>query len=132
LSIKIYKKVGKKLPRVIITSLIFALFLILLGDFIEKDFLGIIISALGFLIILSIRDPLQNYMKTVLLNKCRPIYHEQAIIYFNTFRKIGNFIISGIITLILLKFKLEYAITFLLIGAVSSVVLIRKMYSLVK
>lgn len=132
LFIKVCKKIGKETPRVIITSLIFALFLILLGDFIKKDFIGIIIMTLGFLIILSLRDPLQNYMRTVLLNKCRPIYHEQAVIYFNTFRKIGNFVISGIITLILLKFKLEYVILFLLIGAVISVTLIRKMYNLVK
>lgn len=132
LFMKTYKKLNKKVPRIMVTSLIFSLFCILLGGSINYGFIGVIITAGGFLILLGIRDPYQNYMRTVLLNKCRPIYHDQAILYFEEFRKISNFLISAIITGILLKFDLIYALTFLLILVVFSTVLVRKMYDLVK
>lgn len=130
LFIRIYKKIGKKVPKVIVSLLIFSLFLVLLGGYINKGLLGIGITALGFFIFLGIRDPFQNYMRTTLLNRCRETHHEQAILYFNIFRKLGNFIISMIITCILLKLQLEYAILFLLITAVLSTILVRKINDL--
>ncbi|MCI8347231.1 MAG: hypothetical protein HFJ12_04715 [Bacilli bacterium] len=129
--IKVYKKLGNKVPQLIITLLIIALFLVLLGGIIHKNFVGIIITSIGFLIFLGIRDPLQNYMRTILLDRCKSKYHEQAILYFNIFRKLGNLIISMIITGILLKLELEYALLFLLITAVSSTILVKKVKKLV-
>lgn len=132
LFMKTYKKLNKEVPRIMVTLLIFSIFLILFGGAIKKGFIGIILTSLGFLILLGIRDPYQNYMRTMLLNKCRAIYHDQAIVYFEEFRKISNFFISTMITLILLKFELVYALTFLLVIVVISTVLVRRMYDLVK
>ena len=129
---KIYEKIKDKLPLIVNTLLIIAFILVLLGNLIGRGYIGISIMSIGFFIFLGLRDPLENYCRTILLNHCREKNHEKAIFYFTIFRKLGSLIVSMIVTCILLKFHIEYAIFFLFLVAVFNLYLIKKVYQLVR
>lgn len=129
---KIYEKINDKLPLIVNTLLIIAFILVLLGNLIGRGYIGISIMSIGFFIFLGLRDPLENYCRTILLNHCREKNHEKAIFYFTISRKLGSLIVSMIVTCILLKFHIEYAIFFLFLVAVFNLYLIKKVYQLVR
>ena len=87
--------------------------------------------SIGFFIFLGSRDPFDNYIKTLLLNNCSEQFHELAITYLTLSRKIGNFLISCIITLLLLKVDMLYIMIFLLIISIFNILIIKKIYSLI-
>lgn len=127
---KFYSKLESRLPVIINLLLILSYILILIGNFINGGFLGILIMMLGFSIFLMLRDPIENYSKTILLNNCCEVYHEQVMFYFILFRRIFNFIISLLISSILLKFDLIFVTSFLLFISICSIYLVRKIYCL--
>ena len=96
-------------------SLLISLLLILFGDLYRHGFVGIILVALGFVILLLLRDPTQNYSKTLLLNRSPEKHHKKLSMYFFLIRKLVNFTFNLIVSLILLKLDLKYAIMFLII-----------------
>lgn len=127
---KIINKLKDKVLYVVNSSLVLAFGLIIVGTIFNKSMVGIIIVALGFFIFLAVRDPLLNYTKTILLNSCETKYHEKAITYLTLFNKIGKFAISTIISLLLLKLNIIYAIWFMLVIAVIDVILTHKIFKL--
>ena len=88
--------------------------------------------ALGFFVFLGVRDLFSNYMKTLLLNTCNDEYHEQAITYLTVSRMTGKFLISTLITLILLKLDMLYIMIFLLMISTFNILIIKKIYKLVE
>lgn len=68
LFLKIFKILKNKMSIILNVSLLISLSLILFGDLYRHGFVGIILVALGFVILLLLRDPTQNYSKTLLLN----------------------------------------------------------------
>lgn len=127
---KFYDRLENQLPVIINGLLILSYLFILIGDFIHRGFLGISIMILGFTIFLILRDPIENYSKTILLNYCNEEYHEQIMVYFVLFRRIFNFVISLLITCILLKFHIKFVIVFLLFISICSIYLVRTIYCL--
>lgn len=109
-------------------ALIIAFICIILGSLMNFKFIGICFMALGFFVFLGTRDLFANYMKTVLLNNCNEEYHEQAITYLTLSRKAGKFIISGLITLLLLKIDMLYIMMLLLLIATLNIFIIKKIY----
>lgn len=127
---KIINEMNGKVLYFVNSLLVLAFVLIILGDALSKNMFGIIIVALGFFIFLAIRDPLLNYTKTILLNSCETKYHEKAMVYLTLSNKIGKFIISTGISLLLLKVNIIYAIWFMLIVAIIDVIITHKIYKL--
>lgn len=125
---KFYFRLESKLTIVICSLLIFSYILILVGNFIDREFLGIFIIMLGFTIFLILRDPIENYSKMILFNNCYEEYHEQVMVYFVLFRRFFNFIISLLISSVLLKFDLMFVILVLLFISICCIYLVRKIY----
>lgn len=128
--LKVYDKLKDKIIYLIGFSLIFAFVLLLLGNIIGKGMIGIIIMGIGFMIFLAIRDPFENYMRTILLENCAEKFHDISIVYIALSRKIGNLILSGAISVILLTKSYEYVMIFLMILSIIYIGLIRKILSI--
>lgn len=130
---KIYKKFKNKALYLINTLLIIALILIILGNFVRMKTYGIIVMTIGFCIFLALRDPVENFINTQLLNNSDSNKHEQIITYFRLARQMGKFVISSLITLILIKVDLVYAMIFLLVISILIItVIVRKLSFLLK
>lgn len=128
---KIISKLKDKVLYLVNSSLFLAFGLIIIGNIFNKNIVGIIIVAIGFFIFLAVRDPLLNYTKTILLNSCETKYHEKAITYLTLSNKVGKFVISTGISLLLLKVNIIYAIWFMLIIAVIDVIITHKIFKLI-
>ena len=112
---KIYNKVKNNLSIILNVLLIISLCLILLGDFIRNVFIGIVIVSLGFFILLLLRDPTENYGRTILFDNTPRTFHDELSLYYSVSRKIGKFFISLIISIILFDLDLKYVFIFLLV-----------------
>lgn len=123
---------NKKLLDSIDYSLIMAFVLIIIGNLLKVKVLSIILMAMGFFIFLAVRDPFENYMKTLLLNNCDEQFHEQAITYLTLARRTGNFVISTLITLLLLQIDMLYIMIFLLLISIFNILIIKRIYRLVE
>lgn len=122
------KKILYKTGYILIVAFIF----IILGSLLKFKNIGIILMALGYFVFLGVRDLFQNYIKTLLLNSCKERYHEQAITYLTLSRRIGKFLISTLITLLLMKIDMLYIMILLLAISIFSILIIKKLYKLIE
>lgn len=129
---KIIAKMKDKVLYLVNSLLAVAFGLIIVGNIMNNNMTGIVIVAIGFFIFLAVRDPLLNYTRTILLNNCDTRYHEKAITYLTLANKIGKFIISTGISLLLLKVNIIYAVWFMLGIAIIDVLLTHKIYKIAK
>lgn len=129
---KYCKGESKKILYKIGYALIFAFISIIFGSLLDFKVIGIILMAFGFFVFLGVRDLFANYMKTLLLNSCNEEYHEQAITYLTLSRKAGKFLISTLITLILLRIDMLYIMILLLIISILNILIIKRIFKLVK
>lgn len=127
---KYFNKENKKVLYKIEQSIIFAFVLIILGSLLNFKVIGIILMSIGFFIFLGSRDLFANYTKMLLLNNCDEEYHEKAITYLTLSRIIGKFLISSLITLLLLKFDMLYIIILLFIISILNILIIKNIYKL--
>lgn len=127
---KYFNKENKKILYNIEHCLIFAFVLIILGSLLNFKVIGMILMSIGFFIFLGTRDLFANYTKMLLLNNCDEEYHEQAITYLTLSRIIGKFLISSLITLLLLKFDMLYIIILLFIISILNILIIKNIYKL--
>lgn len=88
--------------------------------------------SIGFCLFLAIRDPFDNYIKELLLNNTNPNDHEVMINKLNFTRKVGKLIVSGLITLILLKDNLTFVMIFLLGLSCFILVIVYEIYKILK
>ncbi len=105
--------------------LIAAFILIIFGEFINLNALSVVIVTLGFFVFLAMRDYFSNYIRNIVLNDSNSNY-ENSMSYLFLASKIVDFIISLVITLILLKFDLVHAMIFLLLASFGGLFLIKK------
>ncbi len=129
---KIIAKMKDKVLYLVNSLLAVAFGLIIVGNIMNNNMTGIVIVAIGFFIFLAVRDPLLNYTRTILLNNCDTRYHEKAITYLTLANKIGKFIISTGISLLLLKVNIIYVVWFMLGIAIIDVLLTHKIYKIAK
>lgn len=123
---KIYHKVKSNLAIILNILLIISLVLILLGNFIRSGFVGIVIISLGFILLLLLRDPTENYGRTILLDNTPKKFHDEFSVYYGMSRKIGKFIISLIISIILLDLDIKYVFMFLLFISIITIFITSK------
>ena len=111
-------------------SLMISFMFIIVGSLLNLNIVKIFLMSIGFFIFLIVRDPFSNYTKTLLLNNCDENAHELAITYLTISRKVGKFLISTIITLLLLKIDMLYVMILLLLISIFDIFIIGKIYKL--
>ena len=88
--------------------------------------------AIGFIIFLWLRDPIENLLTELLMKNSKVDERERTIIYFSFFRKLITFLLSMIATLILLKFEMVYIYGLFTIIVFMYIPLIINFYKLLK
>ena len=129
---EVYKKIKDRILPILVTSLICALLLILIGNYIACSLMGIYIMSLGYFIFLAIRDPFQNYTKNLILNNCRKKDQERLITYMELSKNILKLLFSLLITLTLLKLKMNFVFYMFLVLSLVNAFISLKLYRMIK
>ena len=103
---KIYNVLKNKIIILMEFLLLVSYVLFVIGNFIRNGIIAALIMAIGFIIFLWLRDPIENLLTELLMKNTKVDEREQTIIYFQFFRKLTTFLLSMIATLILLKFEM--------------------------
>lgn len=98
---------------------------ILFGSFMPAPILKIAAMALGYIIILFIRDPFRVYIQDVIFEATAREYHQTLLIIMELSVKIGAVGVSTLFTLILLRFPmLAIMVALLVITATEGIICI--------
>ena len=125
---KIYNKFKSKILFAFSFLITLSYILILLGNMLAKSITGIYIMCIGLFTYLAIRDPFQNYIKDLLLNNCKKSDQEVAITYLELSKNIQKFLLSLLITLMLLKYNLSQVFYLFLIISLIEIFIITELY----
>ena len=113
---KLYLKIKDKISIVLTLTLSLAFLFLIIGHFIDFSFLcKFLFMALGFFLILAVRDSFQTYIEDVALTISNKNEQQEVIIKIETYRRLGTLILSTIFTLMLIKYEL-IVIEFILLG----------------
>ena len=130
--LKVYNKLKNKTLLLLQILLIASFTLLLIGNFIGRNMIGIIIMAIGFFIFLLIRDPFDTYMRKTLFANSESKNHDKIINYITLSRKICSLIYGIIVSAMLLNLNYVYVMTLLLILSSLFIVLVIKIYNLLE
>ena len=130
--LKVYNKLKNKTLLLLQILLIASFTLLLIGNFIGRNMIGIIIMAIGFFIFLLIRDPFDTYMRKTLFANSESKNHDKIINYITLSREICSLIYGIIVSAMLLNLNYVYVMTLLLILSSLFIVLIIKIYNLLE
>lgn len=128
--LKVYNKLKNKMLFLLEILLSTSFALLLIGNFIGRNMIGIIIMAIGFFTFLLIRDPFDTYMRKTLFANNESKNHDKIINYITLSRKICSLIYGIIVTAMLLKLNYVYVMTLLLILSCLFMGLVFKIYNL--
>lgn len=131
LFLKIYNRYKEKMLYIFEFGLVLAFISLLIGHFIGSIY-GVYIMALGFFMFLFIRDPFDNFMRKTLFENSSEKVHDKIVNYINLTRKIFTLIYSTIVSSMLIKLNYVYIMSLLLILSISFIVIIYKVYRLVR
>lgn len=130
--VKIYDKVKNKILYLINFILIISVLLFIIGKLIPSALYGSIIMAIGFILLLALRDPTENVLSNILLKNTPKENKEQAILYFQFARRLVVFMISLMATIILTKYELLHLYLIILILTIIYLFIIFKLFHLIK
>lgn len=116
----LYDKLNEKINIYLPAVTIFSFCLIIISNFYSSLLLKLALMTFGFCLILAVREIFGIYIEDLLLKETDSYFQQSAISYLGVARKIGEFIISFIITLILLQYDLIMVISFLIILTILS------------
>ena len=123
----------KNRALLLLTSLLFASFLFLLGGyFCSLTWLKFILMTLGFCIILGVRDPFRLYTQDLIFTIISPEEQQEAISYIQFSRKIGTMICSLIVSSLLLKWEMNYVISGISVLAFIEILLALKLFNMIE
>ena len=131
LFLKIYNKYKSKMIFMLEFGLASAFIFLLIGHFVGNIY-GIYIMALGFFMFLFIRDPFDNFMRKTLFENSSEKVHDKIVNYINLTKKIFTLMYSTIVASMLIKLNYVYVMSLLLIISISFIVIIYKVYRLVR
>ena len=130
---KLYLKIKNKMSIVLTVLECMSFTLLILGHFIEFCFpLKVIIMSLGFCIILAIRDSYQVYIEDTALRITESEKQQSIMVDIEVYRKLGQLLINGAFTLILMKYKLIVVEFILLVLSIVEIIINKKMCSKLK
>ena len=125
---KLYSKIKDKMSMVLTFLECLAFVLLILGHFIEFNFiLKVIIMSLGFFLILAIRDSFQVYIEDVALKISKEDEQQKIMIDIEVYRKLGQLLLSGVFALILMKYELIVIEFILLALSIIEIIVNKKM-----
>lgn len=125
---KLYLKIKDKMSILLTFLECMSFVLLILGHFIEFNFmLKVIIMSLGFFLILAIRDSFQVYIEDTALRITKKDEQQKIMIDIEVYRKLGQLLLSGAFTLILMKYELIVIEFILLILSIVEIVVNKKM-----
>lgn len=130
--LKVYNKLKNKMLFLLEILLSTSFALLLIGNFIGRSMIGIIIMAIGFFTFLLIRDPFDTYMRKTLFANNKSKNQDKIINYITLSRKICSLIYGIIVTAMLLKLNYVYVMTLLLILSCLFMGLVFKIYILLE
>lgn len=129
---KIYNKLGNKILYLLNTILIVSILLFIIARIIPVYTLGTIMMAIGFIILLTLRDPIQITINTIVMQNVMKDEKEKVMLYLKMSRKIISFMISLLVTLILLKYELFQVYIVLFIISVIYIIVVHYLYKIIK
>lgn len=130
--VKIYDKLKNKMLYLINFGLILSIVLFIVGDLVPISILGSIMMAVGFILLLALRDPTENVLSNILLQNTLENNKEQVMIYFQFCRRLVVFIISLLATIVLTKYELIHLYLIVLLFTILYSFVISKLLKLIK
>lgn len=127
----ISKKIGHKFIVIAHVFLLIAFDLFIVGNFINNTIIGTLLMALGFFIFLALRDPIENYLKTILMNNTDVQDQEKMILYYQFSRKLVRFMLSFIVTAILFELKMVFVFCSISIISIIFIPVTLNLYNLI-
>lgn len=125
---KLYLKIKDKMSIVLTFLECMSFALLILGHFIEFNFmLKVIIMSSGFFLILAVRDSFQVYIEDTALKITKKDEQQKIMIDIEVYRKLGQLLLSGAFTLILMKYELIVIEFILLILSIIEIIVNKKM-----
>ncbi len=125
---KLYLKIKDKMSMVLTILEFMAFALLIIGHFIGFNFiLKVIVMSAGFFLILAIRDSFSIYIEDTALKITKQDEQQKIMINIETYRKLGQLLLSVIFTLILMKYELIVIEFILLVLSAIEIIVNRKM-----
>lgn len=125
---KLYLKIKDKMSIVLTLLECMSFVLLILGHFIKFNFMiKVIMMSLGFFLILAIRDSFQVYIEDTALKITKKDEQQKIMIDIEVYRKLGQLLLSGAFTLILMKYELIVIEFILLFISIVEVIINKKM-----
>lgn len=125
---KLYLKIKDKMSMVLTILEFMAFALLIIGHFIGFNFiLKVIVMSAGFFLILAIRDSFSIYIEDTALKITKQDEQQKIMINIETYRKLGQLLLSVVFTLILMKYELIVIEFILLVLSAIEIIVNRKM-----
>ncbi len=127
---KIYDKFKNKTLYIIYFGLLISVLLFVIGKIFFTSMYSSIIMAVGFILLLALRDPTENLLSDILLKNTNKEDKEKAILYFQFTRRLVVFILSLLATMILVRYELIHLYLVFLIFILLYIFMVLKLLSL--
>ena len=125
---KLYLKIKDKMSMVLTILEFMAFALLIIGHFIGFNFIPkVIVMSSGFFLILAIRDSFSIYIEDTALKITKQDEQQKIMINIETYRKLGQLLLSVVFTLILMKYELIVIEFILLVLSAIEIIVNRKM-----
>lgn len=128
---KIYDKFKNRTLYLIYFGLLISVSLFVIGKIFFTPMYSSIIMAVGFILLLALRDPTENLLSDILLKNTNKEDKEKAILYFQFTRRLVVFILSLLATMILVRYELIHLYIVFLIFILLYIFMVLKLLSLV-
>ncbi len=127
---KIYDKFKNKTLYIIYFGLLISVLLFIIGKILFTNIYSSIMMAIGFIILVALRDPTENLLSNILLTNTKKEDKEKAILYFQFMRRLVVFILSLFATMILVKYQLIHLYLLFLIFILLYIFIVLKLLAL--
>ena len=125
---KIYIKVKDNIGVILSYFLSVAFLLLILGHFLNLEYIyKVIIMSLGFFLILAVRDSFKIYIEDIALKITKRDEQQAIILNIAVYRKIVTLLLSGLFTLVLMKYELIIVEILLLLLAITEIIVSKKL-----
>ena len=128
---KVYDKFKNRTLYLIYFGLLISVSLFVIGKSFFASMYSSIIMAVGFILLLALRDPTENLLSDILLKNTDKEDKEKAILYFQFMRRLVVLIISLLATMILVRYELIHLYLVLLIFILLYIFMVLRLLSLV-
>lgn len=125
---RIYRRCKNKVAFLIPSACALALITAAVGCFVPLLPVKFTLITVGFCLILGIRDLYSTYMNNLAMQKTSSEEHQSVISYMQFARKVGDTLLSFIVSLLLLRLEMIWVVGVLFLIALASVIMNIKLY----